>query len=305
MAAPIIGSAKINAQGKIIMLGAATLPDQGVTAEDVKDPTNLATVLSSLLASVAELKSRWAPRSLDYEDVVVGAAGAVKSLQHNLAGRVRWWVSQWSSVVVPSTDTNYGTRLLWIQRALWGAITFSAGASNSTTGCRFQATSACTITGVRFLWRTNVRTVKATLWRDSDGAVLGSGTVAVNGSGVWAVTFATPVTIQGADINVDLTVGIYDQAGTAYTASGLDANFSAYLPMAYPGLLLQSLNIVATGDARPTTVSAVELFWVEPILAPSAPVGPQLAQSDTTTSSTLALASYASGTATIHVEETG
>lgn len=285
-------------------LGPKQGPDVVVRPEDIQDTSKLAKILERLLSNVATLKALWYPRRIDFEDVDVGSDGAVVRLSHGFRDRVRWSVIGWRENASPITDIRLGTRLLWIQRAMWGAPTFNNGVVNATTGCRFQVTTACSIMGARFLWKAVARTVKATLWRDSDGAILGSGTVACVNSGVYTVAFDSPVALAGANLNVDLTVGIYDMSGTVYTASGLDAAFSGYLPLTLPGLVLKSIKLHsnATGDNRPTTSSAVELFWVEPVLTPATP---QLIEDSTTTADVLALRSYVPGTATIRVEAAG
>lgn len=302
MSAPVAGSAKVTKEGIVRGLGTQPVPDEVVTADDAKDPAKLAQILGRVLKSVADLRRQWSPRNLDYEDVAAGAGGALVSLQHSLSQRMRWWVTGWKTTATPTTDVGLGSRLLWIQRALWGAVVITGGAANSTVGCRFQAKSPCSVMGARFIWAASTRTVKVTLWRDSDGAILGTGTAATVNPGVYAVTFAAPVTIAGADLNVNLTLGVYDLAGTAYAHTGLDANFASYLPLTLPGLSLVSVKLVSTGDARPTTNSVTELYWVEPILTPS---WPALIEDASSTKDRLVLASYVPGTATIRAEEAG
>lgn len=302
MTAPVAGSAKVASTGDITPLGVQPTPDEVVTPEDADDPAKLAQILGRLLKSVADLRRQWSPRNLDYEDVPVAVSAGLSSLQHALAGRVRWWVNGWRTDATPTTDILLGSRLLWIQRALWGALTVGTSATNLTLGNRFQCTTPCSIMGVRFLWASATRTVKATLWRDSDGAVLGTGTVAVTTTGVYTVVFAIPVAISGADLNVDLTVGIHDQAATAVTVTGADAVFSGYLPMALPGLLLKSIRLNVAGDARPTSNLATNLCWIEPLLTPAQP---QLIEDATSTEDRLVLRSYVPGQATVRIEEGG
>jgi hypothetical protein len=299
MTAPVAGSAKVSANGTLSALGIQPTPDEVVTPESAQDPAILAQILGRLLKKVADLNRQWSPRNVDYEDVAVGSVGTITRVQHALAGRVRWWVNGWKTSATPTTDNLLCLGTTWMMRGLWGAGTLATVAGNFTTGVRFQATSPCSIMGARFLWSAATKTVKATLWRDSDGAILGTGTVSVSNTGVYTVLFATPVV---PDLNADLTLGIYDQAGTNYTRTAADAIWDGYMPLTLPGMLLKTVKLFLAGDNRPTSTAAAEHYWVEPLLTPAVP---QIVEDSSSTNDRLVLVSYAPGTATVRVEESG
>lgn len=99
MTAPLVGSAaRIDATGKIYQLGPKSQPDQNLTEDDVADATKLTKLLVKMLGDIAALRRRYAPRRIDFEDIVTGTSGATFQLQHNLSGRVRWWLVGWSAV---------------------------------------------------------------------------------------------------------------------------------------------------------------------------------------------------------------
>lgn len=86
-----MSAANVATDGKIRALGPRPQPDRVVTEDDVKDPSKLTQMLASLLKSVAELRRTWAPRRLDFEDILTTTGPGVIRLQHNFGGRVRWW----------------------------------------------------------------------------------------------------------------------------------------------------------------------------------------------------------------------
>lgn len=92
-----MSAAKVASDGTLYSLDGRAAPDEVMTSEDAKDPEKIARVLGRLLKENAELRRRWNPRRVDFEDVAVSTAGAVVSLQHGFAGRVRWWPVGWQS----------------------------------------------------------------------------------------------------------------------------------------------------------------------------------------------------------------
>jgi hypothetical protein len=90
-----VAAAKIDAYGKVTQLDTKATPSEVVTEADVQEPAKLSRLLLRLLADVAALRRRFVPSRTDYEDVAVLNTGAVTQLQHNMAGRVRWWVVGW------------------------------------------------------------------------------------------------------------------------------------------------------------------------------------------------------------------
>lgn len=85
-------SARVDSAGVVTQLGPKLEPDEVVTETDVQDAPKLSRLLGRVLRDIAELRRRWVPRSMDFEDITVGASGAVVRLQHNFGGRVRWWI---------------------------------------------------------------------------------------------------------------------------------------------------------------------------------------------------------------------
>lgn len=296
-------AARVEQDGKVKALDGKAEPDEVISEDDAKEPAKVAKLFVRILKDIAALKRRFVAKRVDFEDVVVGGDGTVTQLAHNFAGRVRWSVVGWQTSSAPTTDDQLCYATTWMMRALWGGLTLASTAGNFTVGARFRVSVVSVIVGARFLWKASTRTVKVTLWRDSDGAVLGFGTVACTDSGCYTVTFAAPVVISGADLNVDLTLGVYDLAGAVFTNTGADAVWQGYLPLTLPGFSLRTNQLFLAGDNRPTTTVGGGLNWVEPILA----VGtPQLIEDTTKTDgNTLALASYATGKATIRVEAAG
>lgn len=92
-----MSAAKVSSAGLVTQLGSKPTPDEVVTEQDVQEPAKLARVLGRVLAEVAALKRRFAPRAIDFEDVAVSTAGATVSLEHGMSGRVRWYLVGWQS----------------------------------------------------------------------------------------------------------------------------------------------------------------------------------------------------------------
>jgi hypothetical protein len=91
-------SARVASTGKVYQLDRQATPDEVVTAEDVKDADKLSRMLARLLRDVSDIKRRWWPQSLDFEDQAV-VSGTPLRLGHGFGARVRWWVVDW----VPTT----------------------------------------------------------------------------------------------------------------------------------------------------------------------------------------------------------
>lgn len=92
-----MSAAKIDSSGKVTQLDARAGADEVVTEEDVQEPAKLSKMLARLLANVAALRRARVSARVDFEDVVVPSTGATAPvrLQHNMVGRVRWWVVGW------------------------------------------------------------------------------------------------------------------------------------------------------------------------------------------------------------------
>lgn len=118
-----MSAAKIDSAGKVVQLGPKPTPEETVTAEDVQDPAKLAKLATRILAALANLRRQWAPGRLDFEDLACDGAGAALTLQHNFAGRVRWWVTDWTSgssacpILIRGTETTADTLVLYSYQA--------------------------------------------------------------------------------------------------------------------------------------------------------------------------------------------
>ncbi len=92
-----MSAARVTSAGAVQALDSRAQPNQVFTEDDAKEPPKVARILARLLADVATIKQRFAPKRVDFEDVAVSTAGATVTLQHNLKGRVRWWLAGWQS----------------------------------------------------------------------------------------------------------------------------------------------------------------------------------------------------------------
>lgn len=88
-------SARIDKASNVIQLDRQATPDEVVTSEDVKDSEKLARLLARLLRDVADLKRRWWPKRIDFEDRAV-VSGMPLRLGHGMRARVRWWIVDWT-----------------------------------------------------------------------------------------------------------------------------------------------------------------------------------------------------------------
>lgn len=107
-------TAIVKSSGVVVKLdGRAGIQNQ-VTADDVKDPVDLAALLNGIIADLAEKTSRWRPRVIYRRDLVVDATGSTKyRVLHGFGGRVNYEVAYWvggsaapNLRVDPSTDAN-------------------------------------------------------------------------------------------------------------------------------------------------------------------------------------------------------
>ena len=91
-------SAIIPRSGPVRQLDRKAEPDEQVTTEQAKDPERVSRLLMRILRDLAQLKRRWAPRRIDFEDRTVDATGTtLHQFTHNFAGRVRWWAVDWQA----------------------------------------------------------------------------------------------------------------------------------------------------------------------------------------------------------------
>lgn len=96
--------ARVDRAGNVYKLDRQAEPDEVVSEEDVKDAPKLSRLLMRLLKDVAGLRRRFAPRSVDYEDLRVLSTTTTLRLPHGFGARVRWWLVDWAPT---SASANY------------------------------------------------------------------------------------------------------------------------------------------------------------------------------------------------------
>lgn len=104
-------AARITSAGRVYQLDRDAEPDEIITEEDAKDAAKLARLLVRVLRDLADIKRRFFPRRIDFEDRAV-TSGDVLRLTHGFSGRVRWWVTDWRPTTpgdVPLFERAAGT----------------------------------------------------------------------------------------------------------------------------------------------------------------------------------------------------
>lgn len=75
-----------------------------ISETDVTTPKTLVRILRTLLADVAALKRRFAPRRITYRDVLVDGTGTKKlRFPHDFNGRAEYTVTSWKATAPPGT----------------------------------------------------------------------------------------------------------------------------------------------------------------------------------------------------------
>lgn len=91
-------SANIAQDGTVRQLDRPAEPDENIVEKDVTDTERLVRLLMRIMRELTDLRRRWWPRRIDFEDVAVDDTNTTKyRLQHNFNGRARWWVVDWQS----------------------------------------------------------------------------------------------------------------------------------------------------------------------------------------------------------------
>lgn len=109
MTVPIATAAIVDASGNIRALTKQRQPDEQVTAAQVADTSWLARLLIRMLRDVADLRRRFWPRRVDFEDRAVDATGTkLFRFAHGLDARVRWWAVD-ATGAVPALQRNAAT----------------------------------------------------------------------------------------------------------------------------------------------------------------------------------------------------
>ncbi len=65
-----------------------------ISADDVREPDQVAQLLSEAMKRITELEAKAPPPSVEFE-VVCSAAPATVSMYHGFSGAIRWWVTAW------------------------------------------------------------------------------------------------------------------------------------------------------------------------------------------------------------------
>lgn len=293
-------SANVPLNGQTRQLDTPREPDEHVTDKQVGDAAQLTKLFMRILRDVADLKRRWWPNRIDFEDVSLGASGGKIRLPHNLSGRVRWRVVDYAERAGTTSTVDRVPPQSWVDRCL-GVGTWTSDANNNTVGCRYRMKSVRAILGIRFGWQTvfAARTITCKIWNDSTGAVVASGTISVTNSGIYTLMFSTPIT---SDLTgVDITCSIYNAFHQSFTT---DTSFWTSTPFELDDVLrAENIRLFSAGDARPTTNAVGGSYIVEPILDRTG--GPILLKDSSTNEDVLVLRSYRDGVATIRVEEAG
>ena len=107
-------SAIVGLTNVVRQLDSSVQQDEVVTPADAADATKLSRLFTRLLSDVADLRRRFAPRWVEFEDRVVDATGTtLYRFSHNFDGRARWWVVDWSGATTeprlvrqPTSDNN-------------------------------------------------------------------------------------------------------------------------------------------------------------------------------------------------------
>lgn len=174
-----------------------------------------------------------------------GSAGASESLEQS-------WVDMFS--------------------AKYGIGTTAAG--SYTTGAAYVFKRRVVVTGIRFMWAgAAAETIRASLFRFTDGTRLATVDVSTTGAGIYVATFAAPYTILASDVAQILTTGIWQTAGTLYTrytGGGMgEAGVTTPFPIARSALVKENPIRFVLGDGAPSGNSATEWYAVEPVLDPT------------------------------------
>jgi len=113
-------SANFNKAGAVQKLDVQVEPSETIDDLDVADPVVLSRTLTRIMKDIATLKQVWAPRRIDFEDVVFDDSGTVPHrFRHGLGGRVRWFVVDWTgsgattaAALARHSDTDANTLVL-------------------------------------------------------------------------------------------------------------------------------------------------------------------------------------------------
>lgn len=119
-------SAVVRSIGTPRQLDRKAEPEEQITEAVVRDPVQLARALTRVARNVADLKRRFVPRRIDFEDWTVDATGTTAyRLEHGFGGRVRYSVVEWSGASAPNLrkDTASDDNTLVLTSTVAGTAT--------------------------------------------------------------------------------------------------------------------------------------------------------------------------------------
>lgn len=156
----------------------------------------------------------------------------------------------------------------------FSVVDVAAGSSSSTyvsgninCGVRvFTQVTPQTITGVRFFWKSGgvSKTIKASIWDDAGGSRLASATVAVAATGIYTVSFSSPLVIGSSLLGKLLDVVVWQTDGANYTQF-TDSKLPGLAVRLGPSMTLANYCYQA-GDILPSNNATSERYAVEPII---------------------------------------
>jgi hypothetical protein len=146
----------------------------------------------------------------------------------------------------------------------------TAQSGSDTVGCTFLVgqSGTWTCTGVVFYWvvASGTKSVKCSIW-DSAGTRLANVTVSSVTTGVWTGTFGSPVSLT---VNAPYWIGCWQTDASNYVKSTRTTVANLYIPdggIIGPGILVGNRCMFASGDAKPTSLAATEMYLVQPVLS--------------------------------------
>lgn len=180
---------------------------------------------------------------------------------------------------LPVGDTVVGASTEQLQHSWVDLLTSKHGsfggtsAGSYTVGATYVFTRRVTITGIRFAWAGSASTtVRASLYRGTDGTKLATVDVGVSAGGIYVATFASPHLIAASDVAQYLACTIWQTAGSIYslyTGGVGEAGVSAPFSVARSALVKENPGRYASGDAYPSSFTAGEFYAVEPVIDPT------------------------------------
>lgn len=164
-----------------------------------------------------------------------------------------------------------------VARAANGTYTTVASAGSFNVGRQFfydnfAAESNVSFTGIRFWWPGGVgaKTVRCRLYTDDGNTELDSADVAVNASGIYSCTFASPIPLTAANAYMYHVVAMWETSGaryvnvTGYSANAYQEAQGVIIP-ASRGLYWLNWREDA-GNNNPVTNGTTDPYPIEPII---------------------------------------